>query len=76
MLKIFGFLAAAVAAFFVFGALVGKPKNMDEEREECGRAVMSDLGTRSKSYVDKQAYDAHVADKCRNFQINGRPVGR
>lgn len=73
VLKIIGVLVALFVLFLAFGAMVGPPKDSPQAREECAKAIASSIGVRQPmSYADKQAYDAHVADKCQGFNIPKR----
>ena len=73
VLGIFGL----VALFVVISAATYKPSAASQEadKQECVKAMMSDMGTSTRNYQDKQAYDAHVAEKCKGFSINGKPLG-
>lgn len=60
----------------IFGSNVDTTKRDEQAKNECVNAMMSNIGTSTTGYADKQAYDAHVKDKCDGFEINGKPIGR
>ena len=47
----------------------------DAAKQACVKAMMSNIGTSTTGYSDKQAYDSHVAEKCAGLTINGKPLG-
>jgi hypothetical protein len=72
---IIGVPVACLVAFLALGFAM-KASETPAERaaadkaaaQECATAVMSNMGTSTRNYRDKQAYDAHVADKCSGFK--------
>lgn len=63
--------AMAVIGSFLPGP---SPEQLAAEKRECTQALMSNMDASTRTYTDKQAYDAVVREKCSGFSINGKPV--
>ena len=48
----------------------------EQRRAECTAAMTSNMGTSTRSYSDRMAYEAHVKEKCKGFSINGVDLGK
>ena len=65
-------LFAMVFLFFLVKVIVdpeSSKKAEEKDRAECVKAITSSIGTNTTNYRDKQAYDAHVSDKCRGYNL-------
>ena len=74
MLKwIIGVPIALLVAFLALGFAVQSPErdrqNAEAAKEECARAITSSIGTSTTGYADRKAYNDHVRDKCRGFDV-------
>jgi hypothetical protein len=45
------------------------PQAEKARREECVKALMSNMDTSTRGYADRQAYEAHVASKCEGYDL-------
>lgn len=72
-MKILGTILGSIAGIFalmlIIGSTVDTTKYDEQAKKECTRAIMSSMGTSTVGYADKQAYDAHVKDKCAGFNL-------
>ena len=76
---IFSIFGVIIGLFILFAILGSSPemranaKNKDDARKmECVNAVV-EIG-KVTSYVDKQAYEKVVAEKCEGLTIDGQPI--
>lgn len=69
-----GLPVALVVAFLSIGYISYQAHGGDaafakERKDECVKELMSNVGHSTLGYADKQAYDAHVAEKCKEFDL-------
>lgn len=64
------FVAMMVAGFF----LKDDGRVSESERKECAAAMMSSIGSSTRNYTDKLAYEKVVREKCSGITIDGKPV--
>jgi hypothetical protein len=77
MLKwLVGVPVALFAAFLALGALLQANESPAQreardlaERQRCAAALTSSMGTSTRGYADKQAYEAHVRENCKGFNL-------
>lgn len=75
LLWIIGVPVACLVALLALGGAIRASETPAERAaadkaaaQACATAVMSNMGTSTRNYSDKQAYEAHVADKCSGFK--------
>jgi len=73
---IVGVPLSGLVALLLLGTLVKACENPEAaaaarhaDAERCAKALMSSTGTSTHRYADKQAYDQHVADNCKGFDL-------
>jgi len=70
---VIGVPVACYVALMVIGALLPDSVNERTEaeaRKRCANAIMSNMGTSTVGYQDKQAYDARVKEACEGFDLS------
>lgn len=67
---------ALFVAFLALGALLNATESPSDrearafaDRQRCTAAITSSMGTSIRGYADKQAYDAHVRENCKGFNL-------
>ncbi|MCE2035833.1 hypothetical protein H372_027010 [Burkholderia pseudomallei CS] len=65
----------AILVFVLFIALVTNgsesPEHLEARKRECTAAIMSGIGTSTRNYTDKAAYEANVREHCRGLEMSG-----
>lgn len=81
-MKIFWSVVAAIVAIIAIITIFSgesfqeSPAQLAKRKQECVDAIMSSMGTSTKNYSDKQAYDEHVRKHCAGLEINGVPLDK
>lgn len=76
----FKWFLGIVALVFVLVLVAAWPskertqRDAAQARHECAKAMASSMNAPVRTYADKAAYDSAVREKCRDFEINGKPI--
>lgn len=68
-----GLFVAVFLVFFIKEFASPTPGAEEQYRKDkvsrCSEAIMSNLGTNTSNYTDKRAYDQHVEENCKGFDL-------